>query len=131
VSRNSNLTAEQRRLLKLLAGGCTAGEAAQRLGLSLRTAERRLSDARATLGARTNPQAIIRAGIGTAQHAPASLSGREREVLALVGEGLHDDEIAARLGIARSTVGSLLRTAMATLGVHSRAEAVARMAERP
>lgn len=51
----------QRRLLQLLADGSTLGEAAAELGLSRRTADRRLDAARNTLGARRTADALARA----------------------------------------------------------------------
>ena len=52
------------------------------------------------------------------------LSGREREVLELAGQGLTNAQIGARLGISRRTVVSLVETASAKLGATSRAHAV-------
>jgi DNA-binding CsgD family transcriptional regulator len=57
-----------------------------------------------------------------------SLSVRERQVLELVGAGLRDEEMADRLGIARSTVTMLLRSSMAKLDARTRVEAVAKLA---
>jgi len=52
------------------------------------------------------------------------LSAREREIVALVAEGLSDLDIAARLSIREPTVGSHLRRIYGKLGVHSRVELV-------
>lgn len=125
------LTDEQRRLLELLGEGLSVTEAAKRIHLSERTAERRLAEARARLGAATNAQAVSLAHErpGEAGTVGGILTRREREVLVLVAGGLHNDEIAAQLGIAPSTVAALLRTSMAKLGARTRAEAAARLAE--
>ena len=52
-------------------------------------------------------------------------SSREREVLALVAEGLSNAHIASRLCLSESTVKSHLQSAFSKLGVHTREEAVA------
>jgi RNA polymerase sigma factor (sigma-70 family) len=54
------------------------------------------------------------------------LTPREREVLSLLGQGLKQDEIAARLVISPKTVATHIQRILAKLDVHSRAEAVAR-----
>ena len=59
------------------------------------------------------------------------LTGREREVLALVAEGLTNATIARRLWVAESTVAKHLQQAYAKLGVHSRTAAIARLKKRP
>jgi DNA-binding NarL/FixJ family response regulator len=51
-----------------------------------------------------------------------SFSHRERQVLALVTEGLTNNEIAERLVLSQSTIKSHLSTAFAKLGVRSRKE---------
>ena len=53
------------------------------------------------------------------------LSNREREILALLADGLGNKQIAARLGIATNTVKTHLELLFEKLGVSSRAEAVA------
>jgi DNA-binding NarL/FixJ family response regulator len=61
---------------------------------------------------------------GRAAVAPAALSVREREILALVVMGLRNAEIARRLHLAESTVKSHLASTFTKLGVRSRAEAI-------
>jgi DNA-binding CsgD family transcriptional regulator len=55
--------------------------------------------------------------------AGSTLTGRQREVLALVGEGLTNAQIAHRLGISRHTVVAQLASASAKLGAANRAQA--------
>ena len=53
------------------------------------------------------------------------LTNREREILALLADGLANKQIAARLGISKNTVKTHLELLFEKLGVSSRAEAVA------
>src|SRR5437773_6272498 len=55
----------------------------------------------------------------------AVLSNRERQVLALLADGLGNKQIAARLGISTNTVKTHLELLFDKLGVATRAEAVA------
>lgn len=54
-----NLDLDQRRLLAALSGGLSVQEAARRVHMSLRTAQRRLQSARLALGVRTNRAAAV------------------------------------------------------------------------
>ncbi|MFT3969423.1 MAG: response regulator transcription factor [Micropruina sp.] len=54
------------------------------------------------------------------------LTRREAEVLALIVEGLGNAEIAARLFVGVTTVKTHINAIFAKLGVHTRAEAIAR-----
>ena len=56
---------------------------------------------------------------------PLPLTSRERDVLALLADGLGNKQIAARLGISPNTVKTHLELLFERLGVSSRAEAVA------
>ena len=53
------------------------------------------------------------------------LSNREREILALLADGLVNKQIAARLGISTNTVKTHLELLFDKLSVATRAEAVA------
>jgi two-component system, NarL family, nitrate/nitrite response regulator NarL len=57
-----------------------------------------------------------------------ALTAREREVLGLLGEGLANKAIAARLGISEHTAKFHVNAILAKLGVGSRAEAIVRAA---
>jgi len=54
-----------------------------------------------------------------------TLTAREREILALLADGLANKQIAGRLGISTNTVKTHLELLFDKLGVSSRAEAVA------
>lgn len=58
--------------------------------------------------------------------ANTSLSPRELEILELLANGRSQKEIAATLVISPKTVGTHIQHVLAKLGVHSRAQAVAR-----
>ncbi len=60
------------------------------------------------------------------RHEGIELTAREREVLAWVGRGKTNAEIARRLWVAPSTVGKHLENVYAKLGVSTRTAAVAR-----
>jgi DNA-binding CsgD family transcriptional regulator len=75
-------------------------------------------------------QSLRRAGITRrSQSTPTkgALTGRERDVLELVGEGLPATTIAQQLGVAPSTVETQISSAMRRLGARTRLQAVALM----
>lgn len=73
----------------------------------------------------TAPDAADPAGDASAiEHGP-SLTNREREILALLADGLGNKQIATRLGISPNTVKTHLELLFDKIGVRSRAEAVA------
>ena len=65
-----------------------------------------------------------RPSVGEAAELLAPLTGREREVVALVGEGLSNDEIAGRLMLSPATAKTHVSRAMVKLQVRDRAHLV-------
>lgn len=70
-------------------------------------------------------QALIRAALGPADRLGADLTEREREVLALMVEGLNNKEIAERLVVSVSTAKFHVSSILSKLGAATRTEAVA------
>jgi DNA-binding NarL/FixJ family response regulator len=73
-------------------------------------------------------RAVLRSRSAVARMTPAlesCLTAREREVLALLGDGASQTDIAARLVISPKTVAAHIDHILHKLGVHSRAQAVA------
>ena len=63
-------------------------------------------------------------GTGDWPGRPAGLSSREAEILALITQGLSNDEIAARAFISINSVKSYIRGAYRKINVTSRTQAV-------
>ncbi|WP_355585595.1 PAS domain S-box protein [Xanthomonas cannabis] len=60
----------------------------------------------------------------------AELTGRERDVLGLIAEGLADKEIAQELGVSPNTVRNHVAALYSKIDVHSRGEAIVWARER-
>ena len=60
----------------------------------------------------------------------ADLTGRERDVLGLLAEGLADKEIAQQLGVSPNTVRNHVVALYSKIDVHSRGEAIVWARER-
>jgi DNA-binding CsgD family transcriptional regulator len=115
-----------------------AGEAARRAGRPdaverLVRVEEQVSELRMLPMLGRIQQSLRAAGVRRSaprRREPASLlTGRERQVLELVGAGLTNAEIARRLGVSRHTVVSQIGSASAKLGATSRNHA-AHLADR-
>ncbi len=66
---------------------------------------------------------------GAAGGPPAALTGRQREVLALVAQGRSNKEIASALGLLESTVKTHMKTILSKLGATNRTQAAMLAAE--
>jgi DNA-binding NarL/FixJ family response regulator len=59
-----------------------------------------------------------------------ALTGRAREILSLLAQGLSDDDIARKLGVARQTVRNHISAIYHKLGVHRRSAVIVWARER-
>ncbi|WP_428485224.1 response regulator transcription factor [Rhodopila sp.] len=100
------------------AGVLAADASADQLDLALRAVA-------AGLQVRSPATAVERGFAPVAEDAPL-LTPREREILALVGQGLSNKSVARHLGISVHTVKFHLEALFAKLDATSRAEAVAK-----
>ncbi|MBB3042702.1 response regulator transcription factor [Nocardioides soli] len=65
------------------------------------------------------------AGVGRSEHGHVGLSDREKQVLALIAQGLTNQEIADRVFVSINSVKTYIRSAYRKIGVGSRSQAVA------
>lgn len=72
---------------------------------------------------------VPRGPVASTRAHPAQLTDRQAEVLSLLGTGLTNAEIAARLHLSPRTVEHHVAAVLSKLGVSSRAAAVARSVE--
>ena len=95
------------------------GAAAEEIARAIRTVQAGGSHLEARVAAK------VVAEVGAPRHSPGGLSGREREVLRLVAEGLSNKQIARALGITERTVKFHVTSIFNKLGADNRAQAVA------
>ena len=60
---------------------------------------------------------------------PPLLRGREAEIAGYAAAGMSDKEIASKIGVSAETVGTYWKRSMERLGVHSRTQLVALLAQ--
>lgn len=117
-----------------------AGESARRTGdrdaaiAQLRRAGREMRDSGVTSCSWRVSRSLREAGVreGTTRSADAlGLTAREREILALVGQGLTTAAIARQLGLKSATVETHIESARDKLGAATRIEAAIRARESP
>ncbi|MCU1543435.1 MAG: DNA-binding response regulator [Microbacteriaceae bacterium] len=94
------------------------------LGSNLVQAVRDVGAGRSLLDPTLTKRVLARmAGIERGDARLDSLSPRERQILALIGEGLTNREIGDRLSLAEKTVKNYVSTMLSKLGLHRRTQA--------
>jgi DNA-binding NarL/FixJ family response regulator len=91
-------------------------------------AVRAVAQGHTTLGGDLGAQLVAGRSVASERHDLAvrfNLTPREVEVLALIGEGLSNNEIAAKLFVGVATVKTHINAIFAKLGVRDRAQAMA------
>jgi DNA-binding NarL/FixJ family response regulator len=83
---------------------------------------RTVADGKAFVDPSLSPMLLIKEGAPTAEQA---LSEREREILQLLAEGYHTEEVARRIGLSVETVKSDTKRVIAKLQADTRTHAVA------
>ncbi|WNO70281.1 response regulator transcription factor [Streptomyces sp. AM8-1-1] len=118
---------DEEALLDAIMAGASGYVLKQITGTDLVTAVRTVASGQSMLdpGATTRLMARLRGGAQTAkpEETLPGLTEREREILALVGEGLTNREIGKRLYLAEKTVKNNISRLLAKLGVERRVQA--------
>ena len=116
-------------LLNAIMAGASGFVLKQVLGNDLITAIRRVGAGESLLDAKTTEALMKRIRQGEATGPLAGLTDQERAVFDLVGEGLTNRQIAARLFLAEKTVKNYVSHILAKLGMQRRTQAAVLAAE--
>jgi two-component system, NarL family, nitrate/nitrite response regulator NarL len=119
------IVAASEKLRASLAAALTASEEFEIVGVAASSAGVPPSADVVLFARSADALAATRQPTSTESLAPTMLSNREREILALLADGLVNKQIAARLGISPNTVKTHLELLFDKLEVTTRAEAVA------
>ncbi|MFD3921519.1 response regulator [Streptomyces sp. NPDC058595] len=118
---------DEEALLDAIMAGASGYVLKQITGTDLVTAVRTVASGQSMLDPGTTSRVMARLRGGTEPeqqpHGLADLTEREREILALVGEGLTNREIGKRLYLAEKTVKNNISRLLAKLGVERRVQA--------
>jgi DNA-binding CsgD family transcriptional regulator len=119
--------------VRLDLAGVLAGDRPEVARTEARTALARFQELSATRDADAAMSLLRRLGVRghSGPRGDGKLTAREHEVLGLLGEGLSNGDIAARLFLSRRTAEHHVSNILAKLGLGSRAEAVAYAVRRP
>ncbi|WP_016908768.1 response regulator [Streptomyces xiaopingdaonensis] len=116
---------EEEALLDAIMAGASGYVLKQISGTDLVTAVRTLASGQSMLdpGATTRLMERLRGGGTAEEETLPGLTEREREILQLIGDGLTNREIGARLYLAEKTVKNHISRLLAKLGVERRVQA--------
>ncbi|MGX7823642.1 response regulator [Actinokineospora sp. 24-640] len=121
---------DENALVEAIMAGAAGYLLKQVRGQDLVTAVREVAAGRSLLDPVTTARVLDRMRRSAQSDDLASMSEREREVLALMGEGLSNRQIAERLFLAEKTVKNYVTSVLAKLGMQRRTQAVAWIARR-
>lgn len=122
---------DERALVEAIMAGASGYLLKQVRGQDLVDAVREVAAGRSLLDPVTTARVLERMRASAKTDELAGLTEREREVLALVGEGMTNRQIAERLFLAEKTVKNYVTSVLAKLGMERRTQAVAWIARRP
>jgi two-component system response regulator DevR len=118
---------QQTLLGSITAGG---GYGSEQTSADLASAVRTVTPGQPNLDQYASRQVITRLRDRMAGDPVAALTGQERRVLELIGEGLTNRQIAERMALAEKTAKNYVSSLLAKLGMHRRTEAAAFAAVR-
>lgn len=121
---------DERALVEAILAGASGYLLKQVRGQDVVHAVREVAAGRSLLDPVTTARVLERMRRSAEPDALAELTERERTVLELMGEGLSNKEIGARLFLAEKTVKNYVTSVLAKLGMERRTQAVAWVARR-
>jgi two-component system, NarL family, response regulator DevR len=122
----------QQALLGAIMAGAADYVSKKTRGANLANAVRTVASGALTLDPYASRQAMARLPDRVASEDPAAaLTGQEKRVLELIGQGLTNRQIAERMCLAEKTAKNYVSSLLAKLGLHRRAEAAAFAVRHP
>jgi DNA-binding NarL/FixJ family response regulator len=116
----------QQALLSAIMAGAGGSASKQAHGAGLLSAARSGAPGQSIPDPRGSGQVMPRLRVHLASEDPvAALTGQEKRVLELIGEGLTNRQIAERMFLAEKTAKNYVSSVLAKLGMHRRTEAAA------